>query len=60
VSIEDYAIDQVLRETHAVIIELQTQLALEENKLSLLETKIPAGINYNDANDYSSPAWFGS
>jgi hypothetical protein len=60
VSIDDYAIDRVLHETHAVITELKNQLAMEENKLSQLESQIPAGISYNDANDYSSPAWFGS
>jgi hypothetical protein len=59
-SIDDYSIDRVLHETHAVITELKNQLAVEESKLSQLESLIPAGVSYNDANDYSTPAWFGS
>lgn len=59
-SIDDYSIDRVLHETHEVITELKNQLIMEENKLNQLESLIPASVNYNDANDYSTPAWFGS
>jgi len=57
---DEYAIDRVLHETHAVITELQNQLALEQTKLTQLESRITPGVNYDDANNYNSPAWFGS
>jgi hypothetical protein len=57
---DNYSIDQVLNETHAIITELKNQLATDQTKLSQIESHMPFGIHYNDANDYNTPAWFGS
>ena len=56
----DYSAGLVLNETRKIITELKNQLVNEEHKLNQLEAFTVDTVNYNDANDYNSPAWFDS